>query len=90
MRPGPDSTGWPSEMIVAELAEFVKFARANPDSKIHVKRWNKTLRTYDCGLVLVKDGKVLPTVYIMAEKGPPSKFSFDGVEEMIHAGWIGD
>jgi hypothetical protein len=43
-----------------ELDEFERFARANPNAQIYVKRWQRTTRDYEFGLVLVTNGRIEP------------------------------
>lgn len=76
--------------IVRELQEFVKFAKAHPNGTIHVKRWNKTARSYDFGFVAVKNGTIDSTVFVAEEVGPPSRFGFENLTALVIAGWIGD
>lgn len=71
--------------IVRELTEFKRFSEAHRNAKLHVKRWNKTLRNYDCGHVFVVDGKVQPTIH-----SDIGTFKFENVTELVIAGWIGD
>jgi hypothetical protein len=73
-----------------ELRDFELFARGNPNAKLYVKRWNKTLREYDCGYVVVSNGKVRPTVYVETANGNQDRFVFDALISLVHAGWIGD
>jgi hypothetical protein len=68
-----------------EVERFAAFAKKNPNSRLFVKRWNHTLRSYDCGYVLIVDAKLFPTIYV-----DDSSFKFDDVTAMIVAGWIGD
>jgi hypothetical protein len=73
-----------------ELRQFALFARGNPNAKIHVKRWSKTVTGYEFGYVIVANGKVIPTVYVPMTDGTHARFTFDALISLVNAGWIGD
>ncbi len=79
-------TPTPLDTAGNELIEFAKFCKANPNGNIHVKRWNKTLRSYEFGFVIVMSGIPDPVVYVPTGLASPKhdRFAFDDIISLIN------